>query len=133
MPYGATPSRWCVCQFHHFRALQLPANQNLSNIRRKASYCPKRTVILMLSRSRNLSQREGVSEPYFLRPARGATFIAVNLCPSPGRRTAANKDSHRSFAPRKTSLPSFTILESRPPAHGGIEWMGNKAEKSYDG
>jgi hypothetical protein len=19
MPYGATPSRWCVCQFHHFR------------------------------------------------------------------------------------------------------------------
>src|ERR1700759_2263532 len=21
MPLGATPSRWCVCQFHHFRAL----------------------------------------------------------------------------------------------------------------
>jgi hypothetical protein len=20
MPLGATPSRWCVCQFHHFRA-----------------------------------------------------------------------------------------------------------------
>jgi hypothetical protein len=19
MPFGATPSRWCVCQFHHFR------------------------------------------------------------------------------------------------------------------
>ena len=19
MPLGATPSRWCVCQFHHFR------------------------------------------------------------------------------------------------------------------
>ena len=19
MPHGATPSRWCVCQFHHFR------------------------------------------------------------------------------------------------------------------
>ena len=22
MPFGATPSRWCVCQFHHFRTLQ---------------------------------------------------------------------------------------------------------------
>ena len=22
MPFGATPSRWCVCQFHHFRRLQ---------------------------------------------------------------------------------------------------------------
>jgi hypothetical protein len=21
MPLGATPSRWCVCQFHHFRTL----------------------------------------------------------------------------------------------------------------
>jgi hypothetical protein len=32
MPLGATPSRWCVCQFHHFRASncftfnQLPEN-----------------------------------------------------------------------------------------------------------
>src|SRR6185312_7880493 len=23
MPLGATPSRWCVCQFHHFRTLVL--------------------------------------------------------------------------------------------------------------
>jgi hypothetical protein len=23
MPLGATPSRWCVCQFHHFRATTL--------------------------------------------------------------------------------------------------------------
>ena len=23
MPLGATPSRWCVCQFHHFRAQKL--------------------------------------------------------------------------------------------------------------
>jgi hypothetical protein len=23
MPLGATPSRWCVCQFHHFRAAKL--------------------------------------------------------------------------------------------------------------
>src|ERR1700733_981779 len=23
MPLGATPSRWCVCQFHHFRAATL--------------------------------------------------------------------------------------------------------------
>ncbi len=25
MPFGATPSRWCVCQFHHFRTLILDA------------------------------------------------------------------------------------------------------------
>ena len=23
MPLGATPSRWCVCQFHHFRIGEL--------------------------------------------------------------------------------------------------------------
>jgi len=29
MPFGATPSRWCVCQFHHFRSRkQLPACAN---------------------------------------------------------------------------------------------------------
>jgi hypothetical protein len=25
MPFGATPSRWCVCQFHHFRGVNRPA------------------------------------------------------------------------------------------------------------
>ena len=23
MPHGATPSRWCVCQFHHFRTARV--------------------------------------------------------------------------------------------------------------
>lgn len=30
MPLGATPSRWCVCQFHHFRTLKLPCFQLLN-------------------------------------------------------------------------------------------------------
>src|SRR5579885_2106931 len=25
MPLGATPSRWCVCQFHHFRTENRPS------------------------------------------------------------------------------------------------------------
>ena len=27
MPFGATPSRWCVCQFHHFRTLVMRLRQ----------------------------------------------------------------------------------------------------------
>src|ERR1700743_354508 len=30
MPLGATPSRWCVCQFHHFRTSKLPCFQLLN-------------------------------------------------------------------------------------------------------
>ena len=35
MPFGATPSRWCVCQFHHFRFgiknLKLYSHRNLDS------------------------------------------------------------------------------------------------------
>ena len=30
MPFGATPSRWCVCQFHHFRTSQTLLLQRLA-------------------------------------------------------------------------------------------------------
>src|SRR5215471_9592325 len=30
MPFGATPSRWCVCQFHHFRTFQTCWDQCLA-------------------------------------------------------------------------------------------------------
>jgi hypothetical protein len=33
MPFGATPSRWCVCQFHHFRF----KINNLSSIKTSAN------------------------------------------------------------------------------------------------
>jgi hypothetical protein len=35
MPFGATPSRWCVCQFHHFRT---------PDRMRRASRAPSRNV-----------------------------------------------------------------------------------------
>src|SRR5262250_3218376 len=38
MPFGATPSRWCVCQFHHFRTLQLLDTNDLASCSKKDEF-----------------------------------------------------------------------------------------------
>jgi hypothetical protein len=35
-PYGATPSRWCVCQFRHFRTEVKSSDSNLRAHREQA-------------------------------------------------------------------------------------------------
>jgi hypothetical protein len=77
MPFGATPSRWCVCQFHHFRFIinnlqALLADKKSAGRIQTKSFSHKNLLeanvhrfgrlhpILHLSSARNVSGKTGV-------------------------------------------------------------------------
>ena len=52
-PRGATPSRWCVCQFHHFGEVDF---RPLLLFRRRGRRCRSRSTLLLLRLLRSLSR-----------------------------------------------------------------------------
>jgi hypothetical protein len=75
MPFGATPSRWCVCQFHHFRPL-LPRTE-------PACWrgCTRRTMTMVSCPRKycNVRNFRGVSEKGQERNHPHAAFVLLRV------------------------------------------------------
>src|SRR5271165_1432782 len=102
MPFGATPSRWCVCQFHHFRIVGQKQRRGRTSIAKGEDAASPRKPSIW--RSNVVSKCVGHVRSSKQNSAR--PFTCARRLWSPGKIAAAEAETVLTFlALRRRALP----------------------------